>query len=730
MCGQSDRDRPGEAAHQVKNTSNRKLKAAAVSLVTMSMVTLMLAVPAAADRNIKIILTGTSGEQITRFVTVDDTEPIDALSLATKFAITDEIVSITDVTPAPKPKPKPKPKPHKPAVKPHKSKPKHVKRKAPTVTIGLPGLTPLGTPGELISQFSIPPFLLPIYQAAGIEYGIPWQVLAAINSVETNYGRNLSTSSAGAVGWMQFMPATWKTYGVDASGDGKADPYNPADAIFAAAKYLKASGGTSDIKAAIFSYNHAGWYVNDVIHRARMLAGLPDQLVGSLTALAEAMYPVDGPATSSARSASSGSSTTVHIKGKPGAAVVAAADGKIVKIGTSTKIGRYIILRDALGNTFTYSGLGTISRRHVMRKEMAVSPRQLSKELRLSLHGEPSASGEATAGSASILGAADDRRRLFANPSRPKAYKAGGEEQLAEAAGPANLADWFTVPVNIPRREAVIRSLKAGSTVIGGTIIGRVNTPADSDTGSINFGIRPAGKNAPAIDPTPILAGWKLLAASTNGGAGLRFAALGSGSPTLGQVLLMGKSSLGHKVLSDPRITIYDCGRADIEAGAVDRRVLATLVYLADNGMNPTVSSLTCGHPYLSKAGQVSEHSAGAAVDIAAINGTPILGNQGRGSVTDRAVRLLLALQGAMHPHQIITLMKYTGTDNTLALADHDDHIHVGFYPDGSTGLLTTSGKEISSQQWSTLIGRLRSVANPRVTSGTSKFATRSSGRG
>ena len=53
----------------------------------------------------------------------------------------------------------------------------------------------------------MPPFLLPIYQAAGTAYGIPWQVLAAINEVETDYGRDLSVSSAGAEGWMQFLPA-------------------------------------------------------------------------------------------------------------------------------------------------------------------------------------------------------------------------------------------------------------------------------------------------------------------------------------------------------------------------------------------------------------------------------------------------------------------------------------------------------------------------------------------
>ena len=60
-------------------------------------------------------------------------------------------------------------------------------------------------------------------------------MLAAINEVETDYGRDLSVSSAGAEGWMQFLPSEWAQYGVDANGDGFEDPYNPADAIFAAA---------------------------------------------------------------------------------------------------------------------------------------------------------------------------------------------------------------------------------------------------------------------------------------------------------------------------------------------------------------------------------------------------------------------------------------------------------------------------------------------------------------
>jgi membrane-bound lytic murein transglycosylase B len=290
---------------------------------------------------------------------------------STESTTTTSTTTTTTTTTVPTTTPQPKPKPAPKAKKKAKKKKKKAKRK-PAI-LGIPGLTPLGTPGELIAQFNIPPFLLPIYQAAGIEYGIPWQLLAAINSIETDYGRNLSVSTAGALGWMQFMPGTWDTYGVDASGDGKADPYNPADAIFAAAKYLKASGGASDLHKAILSYNHAEWYVADVIHRARLLAGLPNDLVGSLTGLAEAMYPVTGKVASTPVTGKDGSVTSVGLDSGPGAKVTAVADGTVIKLGQSKKLGRYIVLRDAFGNTYTYSGLGNVARRFVTRKEIKVS---------------------------------------------------------------------------------------------------------------------------------------------------------------------------------------------------------------------------------------------------------------------------------------------------------------------------------------------------------------------
>jgi hypothetical protein len=111
----------------------------------------------------------------------------------------------------------------------------------------------------------IPAGLVPVYKAAGRRYGVPWSVLAAINRIETSFGANLATSPAGAIGWMQFMPGTWAVYGVDGDGDGRVNPYSPADAIFAAANLLSANGAGHDLARAVFQYNHATWYVDRVL---------------------------------------------------------------------------------------------------------------------------------------------------------------------------------------------------------------------------------------------------------------------------------------------------------------------------------------------------------------------------------------------------------------------------------------------------------------------------------
>lgn len=123
-----------------------------------------------------------------------------------------------------------------------------------------------------------------LWQSAGAAYGIPWSVLAAINKIESNFGRNMGPSSAGAVGWMQFMPDTWLRWGADYDGNGVADPWNARDAVFSAARYLAAAGGASDISRGVFAYNHAQWYVDEVLSLARLL-GNDDSLSFSLDEL-------------------------------------------------------------------------------------------------------------------------------------------------------------------------------------------------------------------------------------------------------------------------------------------------------------------------------------------------------------------------------------------------------------------------------------------------------------
>jgi membrane-bound lytic murein transglycosylase B len=117
---------------------------------------------------------------------------------------------------------------------------------------------------------------LALYQSAGTTCpGLPWTVLAAIGQVESGHGRNPSTSSAGAMGPMQFEPPTFQAYAVDGDQDGTASIMDPADAIYTAAHYLCANGAgrsAGALSSAILHYNHAAWYVEMVEKLANMYA--------------------------------------------------------------------------------------------------------------------------------------------------------------------------------------------------------------------------------------------------------------------------------------------------------------------------------------------------------------------------------------------------------------------------------------------------------------------------
>jgi murein DD-endopeptidase MepM/ murein hydrolase activator NlpD len=644
----------------------------------------------------------------------------------------------------------------------------------PGLTVADFGAAPMGVPNVVIDQFSIPPFLLPIYQACGTQYDIPWQVLASINRIETAFGTNLNVSSAGALGWMQFMPATWEAYGVDANDDGRKDPYNPVDAICAAARYLNAAGGADDLRTAIFAYNHADWYVDEVLLYANQYGKLPDDLIGSLTGLTEgARFPVAADARyaddisereaakrATKRGGSGNVSETIsdsptrrgiNIYSKENAPVVAVNDGVIKKVGENKKLGKHIVLQDSYGNTFTYAGLGKVSDAYPVPKERELSAddfrlvsggddkpsapasRSSREDAKLlaatdAQRSEPADREEAEQAALGPLNTEDMRERLYAYPERPKNVgRAGVTGQLDEMLatrfpGYESFKSYLGGVMKFDSKTMELKPLHEGSKVVAGTVLGRIG-PATELAPHVNFSIEPAGRGAPKIDPKPILDGWKLLEATAIYRAAGKNPFEGTGV-SIGQILLMSKEQLERRVLANPDLQLAACDREYVRGGQIDRRLMAIMEYLTARGYQLTITSMLCGRETsITTSGNVSHHSFGSAIDIAAINDQPVLGNQGPGSLSYSLVRDTLSLQGTMLPDQVISLMDMGGP--SFAMSDHADHVHIGYAPTSGPG--SDPDKQfvqlLKPDQWERLIGRIAEIDNPDVPTKPSKYS-------
>jgi hypothetical protein len=151
------------------------------------------------------------------------------------------------------------------------------------------------------------------------------------------------------------------------------------------------------------------------------------------------------------------------------------------------------------------------------------------------------------------------------------------------------------------------------------------------------------------------------------------------GLQTILDGLQASRDQLQQQVLNDARVTIYPAGRGDVTSGKLDVRILAMIEYLAQADGSVSVSCLISGHSlYVAgRPGVVSAHIYGRAVDISAVAGTPILGHQGPGTITEKAIEQILALPSTIEPKQVISLMSLGGA--SFALADHYNHIHIGY---------------------------------------------------
>ncbi|MBA2360391.1 MAG: hypothetical protein H0V79_05550, partial [Actinobacteria bacterium] len=137
------------------------------------------------------------------------------------------------------------------------------------------------------------------------------------------------------------------------------------------------------------------------------------------------------------------------------------------------------------------------------------------------------------------------------------------------------------------------------------------------------------------------------------------------------------KGRVVKRLLTDERVWLYWGGRTDLEVDRIDVRIVALVSYLAERHGSVTVSSLFSGHRKFARPGVISAHTYGQAVDIAAVGGTAIAGNSQPGGMTEEAVRSILLLPSELQPQQVISLLGLGGP--SFPLADHGDHIHVGY---------------------------------------------------
>jgi hypothetical protein len=305
--------------------------------------------------------------------------------------------------------------------------------------------------------------------------------------------------------------------------------------------------------------------------------------------------------------------------------------------------------------------------------------------------------------------------RLFAHPGNPDARAAAVAAVRRRA---------------LASHSSTRLPLRRGSVVASGTVLGSVAFPQGARAGHIRFGIRPSG-DAGSIDPGPILSSWAQLQTALHPqGAKAQDALLGA---TASDVFLMSKSALERAVLGDPGIRISACGRHDVASGAIDPRVLAVLAFLSRSDLKPTVGSLRCGQRLLTAAGLPTAAYRGDAVEISAINGTPVAGHQGTGTITDLTIRALLTLPQQFLPDSIVSLMRYPGIGATHASSSYSNRVRLEFpraVPHALSAAAATAaaGKgshklavpivttsTLTPSQWDQLIARAGAIAAPAI---------------
>ncbi len=276
----------------------------------------------------------------------------------------------------------------------------------------------------------------------------------------------------------------------------------------------------------------------------------------------------------------------------------------------------------------------------------------------------------------------------------------------------------------------MLEPLAAGVHVLAGTILGQVGPRTASTAPHVSFQIRPPGRATPYVDPKPILDGWQLLQATTGDPAAGASALFGPArAAALDKIGWETSAELQPQILANPSIVIDPGVRRAIESGLVVQPALAALEHLAAAGLRPTVSGVRgVSDPLSGIPGYAATSSPAAAVtglEISAINGVPVLGHQGTGSITDITIRQLLALPAAVRPVGIDSATAGAPAGAATTGPDRTDRIVLTFAPPaGASPILgELAGVGLTPPQWLSLIGHLDKLGNPTVANGRSSAA-------
>ena len=436
------------------------------------------------------------------------------------------------------------------------------------------------------------------------------------------------------MGWMQFIPSSWRPLRRRRQRRRQEGPVQPGRRDLRRGALPEGRGRRQDLRRAIFAYNHADWYVDSVLMRARLIGGLPADLVGSLSGLTQGHFPVHA----QARYADDLGEREARRR-------VARGENAALPVEANASRRGINIFADRAPGGRRPGRQDREGRQHRAAGALRAAARRLRQHLHLRAPEEDRLEGAGAQGEDAEQGvdrpgavAAEGRRgpdagrqrrhdkadrpaprsalqattrrrptpaevakeRLFANPTRParstpaaasrssspsprwprhehqvllhRRLRAQPRGRRAQAPGPRPPRH---------RRHGPRAHRHTSTRPSRRTCCSRSGPPAAARRASIPSRSSTAGSCWSPRRSTAPRARTRCSAAP---------------APSIGQILLMSKEELHQRVLANPRIELYSCGRRDIEAGVIDRRVLATLEFLASSGLEPTVTSLRCGH--------------------------------------------------------------------------------------------------------------------------------------